>query len=357
MLRQILFAFCFVCSAWASSLQWSAGPVDAQHGAPTGFEINWGLTPGIYTVVNDAGLALQWAIPADRETGYFAVTAYRVCSTCPGGLPECYENELQYFTCKSGYSNEVFYRALSTIGARSLRASKHQTGEAPMSINPCSPGYTIINNSDGSYSGAVSVPSDCDFAVMLFLGYSTDTRTVSACTLGGTAMTVQETVGTANETDRWIYTLPAPATGSQTFVINHNGSFLAGGMAALVWLKGVAQTSYKRDSDNSYGSSSATTQQLTMTSVSGDFGIIFGGGDSGTAYNVDIDSQTKLEEPAAYNGGLVGLAYKYATGTTLTMSGYGTFNGVAAIVLIPAAGAAVSINVADCVSPAIQVGN
>lgn len=209
-----------------------------------------------------------------------------------------------------------------------------------MAAEVCSPtGYQQVNNSDGSYSGNVSVPSDCDFAVMVFEGYATSALTVTTCTLGGNAMSAVVSRNTANETQSWCYVLPNPPTGTQNFTINHSGSFYAGGVGIFVWCKGIASTSYTRDSEAGYAGTSAANLTFNHSGLTvGDLGIFIGGGDSGTAYNVDLQSQTKLIETSAYNNGLLGAAYKLATAATMTMQGYGAYNGGASIVLVPAAG-------------------
>lgn len=111
MLKQLLLAFCFVCSAWGASLEWNASVVDDTHAAPTGYRIHRGPAPGAYDWSVDVGNVLQWPIPDDLFGAYYwAASAYNDAGS-------------------SGYSNEVYFTRDAPpvyVGAVNLRASKLQ---------------------------------------------------------------------------------------------------------------------------------------------------------------------------------------------------------------------------------------
>lgn len=198
-------------------------------------------------------------------------------------------------------------------------------------------GYALVTGDyDGSVSQSVTVPAGATYA-LAYVGADTS-RTFSAISLGGTAMTSIVTGSGAYGVNRlWGV---ATTEGSKTFAYTANGAFGDGGAAVLLFFSGVDSV---RSSTGSGLNSLGTLSLASMASQSGDVAVIVGlhdGYSSPTAQDVDLNSQTKVVENANYNNRGYGAAYKTATGSTIVMQMYGDWPAACGAVLVPSGGAA-----------------
>lgn len=76
--RIVLIVFLWASAACAASVQWNASVVDAEHGAPDGYRVYYGLAADQLTTTHDVGIALDFTIPEtwNPATYYFGVRAY-----------------------------------------------------------------------------------------------------------------------------------------------------------------------------------------------------------------------------------------------------------------------------------------
>lgn len=197
-------------------------------------------------------------------------------------------------------------------------------------------GYAEISDSDGNQSQSVSVPSSTDFALAFIGGWRSGANpSVTSISLGGTAMTsVGSSISNANGAAYMYYVNTTP--GSKTFASTQSNSWTEGGKAVLLFFSGVHQSLPIRSSSALNNSGNATLSFNSMTSSSGDMAVIQMQGYSSTSVDVDLSAQTKIfENGSAFNSEYNAAAYKVATASTISLSGYGNYPGAVVAVLKP----------------------
>lgn len=156
MLRQLLFALCFACSAWAAEVQLAWDPNSEPDLA--GYRIHYGTASGSYSVHVDVGNVTAYTAPglADQTRYYFVATAY------DNAIPS---NE-------SGYSNEVNWASGEPpvyIGATNITASKLQVGSMAQNWAYVNDGEAATN-SCGATTDLEAIAATAGNAILVAVG-------------------------------------------------------------------------------------------------------------------------------------------------------------------------------------------
>lgn len=205
--------------------------------------------------------------------------------------------------------------------------------------------YQQLNDSDGTWNTTISVPADCTYALIYLSGWNSPAATVSAApAINSSGATHLSTYTSTEGNQSYLYGKLSPSTGSVSFTAAMSKAWAEGGIAIVLYFKGVNTSTPVADSDSANSGSSGATISLTLDSTSGDLGVIVGAGYQG-AIDFEKGSQTLIFEYVSgtgYNSDYCGAAYLTATSSTVSLSMSGEWPGAAAAVLKPAAGGASS---------------
>lgn len=178
----------------------------------------------------------------------------------------------------------------------------------------------VVTSSADSGSASITVPADCDCAVIIACGWTGGARVLMPMTTASinsvNSTSAQSSNDNAFEKIDLRY-LVNPATGAQTFAwdFGDTGAITEGAIFIIAYFKNVDDAAPIVNS----GKSSTTT---TITLTGGGAGDMMVGGSSSfdTAATVTGNSQTSLSTPARFNNAFARGAYK-AEGGSYVISG------------------------------------
>jgi hypothetical protein len=203
--------------------------------------------------------------------------------------------------------------------------------------------YSLITDSDGTFSQSVTVPANTSHALIFIGGWNTSGNGVSSISLGGTSATlVIARAESSAEQDMLAY-IVATSEGSKTFSASMTNAFTEGGISVLVYLSGVDATTPIVDSDYHKTELTAVSSVTrTLDTIADGIGVVFATCYQNTNLAVTEQSQTQIVNAGPYNSDYYAAAYKTTAGITATFginsSGDSNYHSSLYVTLRPSAG-------------------